>query len=95
MVRDVSAMVLLFAGVAVQLLAVLGVTLLRDALDRVHFLAPTTLATVLVAAAVVVRESFSLIGIAALLVAGFALFTGPVLAHVTARALHRAAEREP
>ena len=94
MARDVAAMALLFAGVAVQVLAVLGVTLVRDALDRVHYLAPTTLATVLVAAAVVVRESFSLIGIAALLLAGFALFTGPVLSHVTARALHRAAQEE-
>jgi multisubunit Na+/H+ antiporter MnhG subunit len=94
MVRDVAAMALLFAGIAVQILAVLGVTLLRDALDRIHFLAPTTLATVLVTVAVVVRESFSLIGITALLVAGFVLFTGPVLSHVTARALHQAAERE-
>ena len=42
-------MSLLGAGVAVQLLAVLGVTLLPDALDRVHFLAPSGLATALVA----------------------------------------------
>lgn len=92
MLRDVVALTLLFAGVAVQLLAVAGVTLVPGGLDRVHFLSPATLAAVLVAAAVVVRESFSLIGISALLIAGFALFTGPVLSHVTARALHRAEE---
>ncbi len=94
MVRDVATAVLLVAGLAVQLLAVLGVTLLRDALDRVHFLAPSTLATALLAAAIVVRESFSLIGITALLLAGFTLLTGPVLSHVTARAIHQAGEGE-
>lgn len=94
MVRDVAAVALLVAGLAVQVLAVLGVTLVRDTLDRVHFLAPTTLATACIAAAVVVRESFSLIGLSALLLAGFVALTGPVLSHVTARALHAAREAD-
>jgi multisubunit Na+/H+ antiporter MnhG subunit len=95
MVRDVATIVLLVAGLAVQVLAVLGVALVRDALDRVHFLAPSTLATALLAAAVVVRESFSLIGISALLLAGFMAFGGPVLSHVTARAIHQAHRADP
>jgi multisubunit Na+/H+ antiporter MnhG subunit len=94
MVRDVATVVLLVAGLAVQVLAVLGVALVRDALDRVHFLAPSTLATAFLAAAVVVRESFSLIGISALLLAGFMAFAGPVLSHVTARAIHQARKAE-
>lgn len=85
--RHTVAYVLLGAGGALQLFAVLGVVLLRDALDRLHFLGPSLLATALIVAAVVVRESFSLIGWTALLLAAFVLFTGPVLAHVTGRAI--------
>jgi multisubunit Na+/H+ antiporter MnhG subunit len=93
-IRDVVAIALLMAGLAVQVLGVLGVTLVRDTLDRVHFLAPSTLATLCIVAAVVVRESFSLIGITALLLAGVVLLTSPVLSHVTARALHRSREAD-
>jgi multicomponent Na+:H+ antiporter subunit G len=86
--RDTVAWVLLAAGSAVQVMAVLGVVLMRDALDRLHYLAPSSVAALLIAAAIVVRESFSLIGIYALLLAGFLVFTGPVLAHATGRAIH-------
>jgi len=85
--RSAIAWALLGAGAALQLFAVLGVVLLRDALDRLHYLGAASLAGALIAAAIVVRESFSLIGIWALLLAGFLLFTGPVLAHVTGRAI--------
>lgn len=91
--RSAVAYVLLGAGGALQLFAVLGVVLLRDALDRLHFLGPSMLATALIVAAIVVRESFSLIGWTALLLAAFVLFTGPVLAHVTGRALLLASRR--
>jgi len=91
--RSVVAWVLLGAGGALQLLAVLGVVLLRDALDRLHYLGPAALATALIAAAVVVRESFSLIGISALLLAAFVLFSGPLLAHVTGGAILQAERR--
>jgi multisubunit Na+/H+ antiporter MnhG subunit len=86
--RDTIAIVLLFAGVAVQLLAVAGVALMASALDRIHYLAASTLAALLIGAAVVVQDSFSLIGSRAILIAAFLLFTGPALAHATARALH-------
>jgi len=89
-VRETIATVLLIAGVAAALLAVAGVVLMRTALDRVHYLAATTTATVLLAAAVLVREGFSLIALKGLLLAGFALFSSPVLAHVTARAIELA-----
>lgn len=85
--RSAIAYVLLGAGGALQLFAVLGVVLLRDALDRLHFLGPSMLATTLIVVAILVRESLSLIGWTALLLAAFVLFTGPVLAHVTGRAI--------
>lgn len=92
-VRDVATTVLLVAGLAAQLLAVAGVVLLREPLDRLHYLAVSTLATTCLAAAVVVRESFSLIGLSALLLVAFVAFTAPVLSHVTGRALYRAEQR--
>jgi multicomponent Na+:H+ antiporter subunit G len=92
--RDTIAVVLLFAGVAVQLLGIAGVTLMADALDRVHYLAASTLAALLIGAAVVVQDSFSLIGSRAILTAAFVLLTGPTLSHATARALHDAREAD-
>jgi monovalent cation/proton antiporter MnhG/PhaG subunit len=86
-VRGVIVAVLLGAGVAVELASVLGVLLLRDAFDRLHFTAPaTTLGPLAIAAAVVLRESFSQADIKALLVAVVLLVTNPVLTHATARA---------
>jgi multicomponent Na+:H+ antiporter subunit G len=84
--RETLAWILLAAGGTLQLLAIAGVVLMREALDRLHYLGPSSLATALIAVAIVVRESFSLIGIYALLLAGFVAFTGPVVAHATGRA---------
>jgi multicomponent Na+:H+ antiporter subunit G len=91
--RDLLVTVLLVAGVALLLMACFGVVLMREPLDRVHYAGATTAATLVVAAAVVVRDSFSLIGNRAILIAAFVLVTTPVLTHVTARAIHRS--REP
>jgi multicomponent Na+:H+ antiporter subunit G len=93
-VRQTIAWILLAAGGAVQVLGVLGVVLLRDALDRLHYLAPSALAAILFAVAICVQESlFSQIGLYALLLAGFLVFTGPVLAHATARAIDASRRR--
>jgi multisubunit Na+/H+ antiporter MnhG subunit len=94
-VRDAIAWVLLGAGGALQLFAVAGVVLLPDTLDRLHYLSPSSLAAALIAAAILVRESFSQIGIYALLLAGLELFTGPFLAHATARAIVLARRGSP
>jgi multicomponent Na+:H+ antiporter subunit G len=87
-VRDVVMWVLLAAGVAVQVFAALGVLLMRDALDRLHYVGASAVGVACVCAAVVVGEGPSLIGLKALLTAAFLLVTGPVLAHATARAIH-------
>jgi len=88
-VRETIAWMLLGAGGVVEVLAVAGVVLMRDALDRLHYLGPSGVATALIAAAILVRESFSLIGIYALLLTAFVVFTGPVLAHITGRTIAR------
>ena len=78
---------LLTLGVAVTWLSCLGVLLMRDPYDRLHYTAPASaLAPVLIAAAVVITEGLSAAGVKALLVAFVLLATNPVLGHATARA---------
>lgn len=86
--RDVVAWVLVGAGVAVQILACLGVVLMRDALDRLHYVGASVVGVTAICAAVIVAEGPSLIGLKALLTGAFLAVTGPVLAHATARAIH-------
>jgi multisubunit Na+/H+ antiporter MnhG subunit len=86
--RDIATTVLLVAGVALAVLAGLGVVLMRDALDRLHYVGLLGPAACCVAAAVFVRDSFSVIGNKALLIGAFALVVSPVLTHFTARVVH-------
>jgi multicomponent Na+:H+ antiporter subunit G len=92
-VKSVPATVLLVVGVALELLAVLGVATMRDAFDRLHYVGVAGYGAFLVAVAIVVRQGFSLIGNKALVV-GFLLVTvSPVLVHATARSFRiRASE---
>jgi multisubunit Na+/H+ antiporter MnhG subunit len=83
--KDVVVGILLVAGVALQLLACLGMLTMRDPFARLHYVAPAGFGTVTIAAAVVVEESFSVIGDKAILAGATLLLTGPVLVHVTAR----------
>jgi multisubunit Na+/H+ antiporter MnhG subunit len=87
-VRDVVAGALVIAGVAVQVFACLGVVLMRDALDRLHYVGASAVGVACVCAAVVVAEGPSLIGLKAILTGAFLLVSGPVLASATARAIH-------
>ena len=91
--RDTIATALLVAGVAVELLACAGVVLMRDALDRLHYTGAGTVAALLLATAVLVRDSFSLIGDKALLLAVLVLLVGPVMTHYTAQAIDRESSR--
>jgi multicomponent Na+:H+ antiporter subunit G len=92
-VRDVITWALVAAGVAVQIGGCAGVVLMRDALDRLHYVGASSIGAACVCAAVVVAEGPSLIALKAALTAAFLLVSGPVLAHATARAivLHRRA----
>lgn len=83
--RAVVVAVLLFAGVALQVIAVIGVTVMRDAFDRLHYVGVAGFGAVLIAISILVRESWSLIGDKALAAAALILILGPVLVHTTAR----------
>jgi monovalent cation/proton antiporter MnhG/PhaG subunit len=85
--RIFMATVLLIAGCGVELLAVLGLCVMRDSYDRLHYVGLIGYGALLVAIAVVFRESFSLIGDKALLVAVILVLTGPVLVHTTMRSM--------
>jgi multicomponent Na+:H+ antiporter subunit G len=87
-VTTVIVAVLLAVAVAAVLLSCLGVLVMRDGLDRLHFTAPAaTIAPVLIAAAVLVEEPLSSAGVKAVLVALLIVVTTPVLSHATARAV--------
>jgi len=86
-VRDVIVAVLLGVGGATALMSSLGVLLMRDALDRLHFTAPaSTVSPVVFAAAVLVEEPLSSAAVKAIIVALVIIVTTPVLTHATARA---------
>ncbi|HEY2535962.1 MAG TPA: monovalent cation/H(+) antiporter subunit G [Solirubrobacteraceae bacterium] len=84
--RGIVVDVLLFAGVAVLLLCALGVLVMGSAYDRLHYASAAGWGAMLVALAIVARESLSLIGDKALLSAAVVVVCGPVLSHATARA---------
>jgi multisubunit Na+/H+ antiporter MnhG subunit len=86
-VRWVVAVVLLGCGGAIELVAVLGLCAMRDAYDRLHYVGLAGFGALLIAVAIVVRESFSLIGDKALLVGVILVAAGPVLVQTTARSL--------
>jgi multisubunit Na+/H+ antiporter MnhG subunit len=83
----VAATVLLVAGTALDLFAVLGVAVMRDAFDRLHYVGLAGYGALLIAVAILVRESWSLIGDKALLTGALLVTIGPVLVHTTARSL--------
>jgi multicomponent Na+:H+ antiporter subunit G len=85
-IRDAAVAALLVAGVALELLCVLGVAAMRGPYDRLHYTGPASFGAALLCGAVLAREGFSVIGDKAILIAAFLLFSSPVLVHVTARA---------
>jgi multisubunit Na+/H+ antiporter MnhG subunit len=93
-VREAIAAVLLFAGIGLELAAALGVAAMRGVLQRVHYTGLAMVGSIPIAAAVVVRESFSLASIGPLLLCAYLLVSSPLLAHVTARAAGLPEEEE-
>ena len=85
--RAVVAVVLLIAGGLLELIAMLGVCVMRDAYDRLHYVGVAGFGALLISVAILVRESFSLIGDKALLVGVVLVLVGPVLVQTTARSL--------
>jgi multisubunit Na+/H+ antiporter MnhG subunit len=86
-VRHAVPTVLLVAGVALELIAVLGVSVMRNVLDRLHYVSLAGFGALLVAVSILCAESFSLIGDKAMVTGALVVVTGPVLVHATARSL--------
>lgn len=84
--RDVAVVVLLFLGVAFAVIACLGIAVMRGPLARLHYTGLGIPAAVAVAAAITVREGFSLIADKAITVAVVVVITSPVIVQVVARA---------
>lgn len=85
--QTICSDVLLALGVAIELLACLGLLVARDVYDRLHFSGPAAaVGPIAIAAAIVLREALSTAGIKALLIAALLLCAGPVLTHAIARA---------
>jgi multisubunit Na+/H+ antiporter MnhG subunit len=85
--RSVVAVVLLATGGSIELLAVLGLCVMRSVYDRLHYLSAAGFGGLLIGVAILVRESFSGIGDKALLVGVMLLVAGPILVNTTARSL--------
>jgi monovalent cation/proton antiporter MnhG/PhaG subunit len=79
------ATILLIAGVALELFAVLGMVVMRDVYDRLHYVGLAGYGALLIGLAILVRESFSLIGDKALATGVVLMTIGPVVVHTTAR----------
>jgi len=86
-VRHAIPVILLVAGVALEVIAVLGVSVMRDVLDRLHYVGLAGFGALLVAISILCSESFSLIGDKALVTGVLLVLAGPVLVHTTARSL--------
>ena len=83
--RSVTAVILVCLGGGLCVVATLGVTVMRDWQDRVHYPGLSSFGVFLIALAILVRESFSVIGDKALAAGVLLLLTGPVLLHTTLR----------
>ena len=83
-VRDV----LLGLGVAAVLVSCFGLLAAKGPFEQLHFTGPAaTIGPVAIAAAVLVEEPLSSMGVKSVLTAGVLLVTSPVLVHATARAI--------
>jgi multicomponent Na+:H+ antiporter subunit G len=94
--RDLIVDVLLGLGVGLELVCCLGVLLMRNAFDRLHYSsAATTLGPVLIGAAVLVRESVSAGGLQTIAIVAFLFLLNPVVLIATARAARRVEDDAP
>lgn len=87
MIREVAVDVLLGLAVAVALASALGILVMADVYQRVHYLTPLSMvAPVLVGLAVLVQAGWSTRSAQAWLAVLCLLIASPVLSHATIRA---------
>jgi multisubunit Na+/H+ antiporter MnhG subunit len=87
-VSKVVVDVLLAVGVGSVLLSCLGLLASKGPFEQLHFTGPAaTVAPVAIAAAVLVEERLSSMGVKSVITAAIIFVTSPVLVHATARAI--------
>ena len=84
--REAFVYLLLGLGLGCELVACVGVVVMRNVYDRLHYIAPSILGVFLVAVAIWLEEGPSMIALQATLLALFLVAAGPVSTHATARA---------
>ena len=90
--------VLLVVGAAAALLSSLGVLIVSDFYDRLHYMGPAgSVGAVAIATSVLLRDSASPAGIKVFMVGVLLAVTNSVLAHATARAgrIHQLGDWKP
>ena len=88
MARDIAADVLLGLAVAVVIRASVGVLVMRDPYQKLHFVTPAALiAPLLVTLAVLARMGLTENTGETCLALGFMVIAGPFLSHATVRAI--------
>lgn len=86
-IQEIVIVVLLFTGVGITLACCVGIWVMPDTYDQLHFAGPaTSVAPIAVACAVIIEESLSQSGVKAVLAAAVVGVIGPVLTHATGRA---------
>jgi monovalent cation/proton antiporter MnhG/PhaG subunit len=96
--QQIAVAALLAAGAASTLFSAIGVLVVRDFYERIHYMAPAaTLGVIAIAVAVIVEEGASIASVKAILIALVVLLLNPVLSHATARAgrIRRLEQWEP
>jgi monovalent cation/proton antiporter MnhG/PhaG subunit len=84
--REVVVYLLLALGTGVAGIACLGLLAMRDLYDRLHYLAPISLAAVAFTAAIWIEDGPSVIALKASLLTLIVLVSSPVVTHVIAQA---------
>ena len=88
--RDLLVDVFLGLGVGCQIVCCLGLLVMRDVFDRLHYAgAGTTLGPIFIGAAILIRESVSAGGLETIATVAFVFLLNPVLTIATARAARR------
>jgi monovalent cation/proton antiporter MnhG/PhaG subunit len=82
----IAIAVLLFVGVGLDLLCVVGLVAMQDVFGRLHFIGPSSLAMMALAAAIILQDGASQLSVKAALVWAIGLVAGPVGVHAVARA---------
>jgi multisubunit Na+/H+ antiporter MnhG subunit len=85
-VEDAAVYALVAAALATAAICCAGLLLTRNAFDRLHFVAPASLAAILLAVAILVREGPTLIALMGGVLVAVVLVGSPLATHATARA---------